>query len=141
MRRFLVSSFLADVTQQIHSFRARGVISAQRLFAATSDARALRKSGGSLWIAPPAIALESVALIVPPPFPIAMIGIRRQLKAVSAYGALIAVEHDIRQCASLKRRANSLLFRDGSIDNYNRRESTSIDLFCGNTKRVHQVGP
>jgi hypothetical protein len=57
MRRFLVSSFLADVTQQIHSFRASGVICAQRLFTATSDSMALRKSDGSLWIAPPAIAL------------------------------------------------------------------------------------
>ena len=57
MRRFLVSSFLADVTQQIHSFRASGVISAQRLFAATSDSMALRKSDGSLWIAPPGVAL------------------------------------------------------------------------------------
>ena len=57
MRRFLVSSFLADVTQQIHSLRASGVISAQRLLAATSDSMALRKSDGSLWIAPPVIAL------------------------------------------------------------------------------------
>jgi len=57
MRRLLVSTFLADVTQQIHSFRANGVISAQRLLAATSDSMALRKSDGSLWIAPPAIAL------------------------------------------------------------------------------------
>jgi hypothetical protein len=56
MRRFLVSCFLADVTQQIHSFRASGVIAAQRLFAAASDSMALRKSDGSLWIAPPAIA-------------------------------------------------------------------------------------
>ena len=37
MRRFLVSSFLGDVTQQIHSFRASGVISNQRLFAVASD--------------------------------------------------------------------------------------------------------
>jgi hypothetical protein len=55
MRRFLVSAFLADVTQQIHSFRAKGVISAQRLLAAALDAMALRKSGGSLWTVPPAI--------------------------------------------------------------------------------------
>src|SRR5687767_15787729 len=48
MRRFLVSSFLADVTQQIHSFRASGVIPAQRLFAAESDSMARRKSDGSL---------------------------------------------------------------------------------------------
>ena len=57
MRRFLVSSFLADVTQQIHSLRASGVISAQRPFAAASDSMALRKSDGSLWIVPPAIVL------------------------------------------------------------------------------------
>ena len=48
MRRFLVSTFSADVTQQIHSFRASGVIAAQRLFAAASDSMALRKSEGSL---------------------------------------------------------------------------------------------
>ena len=53
MRRFLVSSFLADVTQQIHSFRASGVIAAQRPFAAASDSMALRKSDGSLWIMTP----------------------------------------------------------------------------------------
>ena len=48
MRRFLVSSFLAEVTQQIHSFRASGVIAAQRSLAAASDSMALRKSDGSL---------------------------------------------------------------------------------------------
>jgi hypothetical protein len=57
MRRFLVSSFLADVTQQIHSFRANGVIAAHKPFAAASDSMALRKSDGSLWIALPAIVL------------------------------------------------------------------------------------
>ena len=48
MRRFLVPSFLAEVTQQIHSFRASGVISAQRLLAAALDLMAFRKSAGSL---------------------------------------------------------------------------------------------
>jgi hypothetical protein len=48
MRRFLVSSFLAEVTQQIHSFRASGVMAAQRLLAAVSDSMARRKSDGSL---------------------------------------------------------------------------------------------
>ncbi len=48
MRRFRVSSFLADVTQHIHSFRAIGVIAAQRLLAAASDTMAVRKSAGSL---------------------------------------------------------------------------------------------
>jgi hypothetical protein len=65
MRRFLVSSFLADVTQQIHSFRASGVIAAQRLFAAASDSMAFRKSDGSLWIAPPAIARVVMPSITP----------------------------------------------------------------------------
>ncbi len=37
MRRFLVSSFFADVTQQIHSLRASGVISAHTSFAVASD--------------------------------------------------------------------------------------------------------
>ena len=57
MRRFLVSSFLAEVTQQIHSFRASGVIAAQRPFAAASHSMALRKSAGSLWSVPPVTAL------------------------------------------------------------------------------------
>jgi hypothetical protein len=57
MRRFLVSSLLADVTQQIHSFRASGVMAVQRPLAAASDSMARRKSGGSLWIVPSAIAL------------------------------------------------------------------------------------
>ena len=56
MRRFRVSSFFADVIQQIHSFRASGVIAAQRLFTAASDSMAFRKSDGSLWMVPPAIA-------------------------------------------------------------------------------------
>jgi hypothetical protein len=48
MRRFLVASCLAEVTQQIHSFRASGVISAQSLLAVAVDLMALRKSAGSL---------------------------------------------------------------------------------------------
>ena len=46
MRRFLVASCLAEVTQQIHSFRASGVISAQRLLAAALDLMAFPKSAG-----------------------------------------------------------------------------------------------
>ena len=49
MRRVLVSSFLADVTQQIHSFRASGVKLAQRSLTAASDLMASRKSAGNLW--------------------------------------------------------------------------------------------
>ena len=56
MRRFLVPSFLADVTQQIHSFRASGVISAQRRLASALDSMALRKSAGNLWTVLPTIS-------------------------------------------------------------------------------------
>ena len=55
MRRFLVASCLAEVTQQIHSFRANVVISAQRLLAVALDSMAFRKSSGSLCTVPPAI--------------------------------------------------------------------------------------
>lgn len=48
MRRFLVSSFFADVTQQIHSLRASGVMSAQTSFTTESDSIALRRSAGNL---------------------------------------------------------------------------------------------
>lgn len=50
IRRFLVSSFLADVTQHIHSLRASGVISVQASFTMGSDSIALRKSAGILTI-------------------------------------------------------------------------------------------
>lgn len=57
MRRFLVSSFLADVTQHIHSFRASGVMADQRLLTAELDSMAFCRSGGSLWIVPPGTVL------------------------------------------------------------------------------------
>ncbi len=59
IRRFLVASCLADVTQQIHSFRASGVMSTQSLWAAASDSIASRRSAGSLWTVPSA-SLEVV---------------------------------------------------------------------------------
>jgi hypothetical protein len=37
MRRFRVSSFFAEVTQQIHSLRANGVMSSHTPFAIESD--------------------------------------------------------------------------------------------------------
>jgi hypothetical protein len=64
MRRFLVSSFLAEMTQQIHSFRASGVMAAQRSLAAASDLMALRKSAGSLWGAPLVIALVVIRQLI-----------------------------------------------------------------------------
>jgi len=53
MRRSRVASCLADVTQQIHSFRASGVISPHRLLAAALDSMAFRKSAGSSCTVPP----------------------------------------------------------------------------------------
>jgi hypothetical protein len=38
------------------------VISAHKLFAVASDSMAFRKSDGSLWIVPPAIALRALRL-------------------------------------------------------------------------------
>jgi hypothetical protein len=49
MRRLRVSSFFADVTQQIHSFLASGVMARHNSDAAVSAAIARRKSGGNLW--------------------------------------------------------------------------------------------
>lgn len=46
MRRLRVASFLADVTQHIHSLRAIGVRLAQTPVTIGSDAIALRKSAG-----------------------------------------------------------------------------------------------
>ncbi len=54
MRIILVSAFLPDVTQQIHSLRASGVISSHTARAAGADIRALRKSSGIVCIVPPA---------------------------------------------------------------------------------------
>ena len=48
MRRLRVSSFFAEVTQQIHSLRANGVMSSHTPFATESDSIAFRKSAGSL---------------------------------------------------------------------------------------------
>jgi hypothetical protein len=55
MRRVLVSSFFADVTQQIHSFRAKGVMLVQSSLTSASDSIAWRKSAGILCTVPEAI--------------------------------------------------------------------------------------
>ena len=54
MRRFLVSTFLADVTQQIHSLRASGVMPAHTSATIASDTMALRRSAGVLCTVPEA---------------------------------------------------------------------------------------
>jgi hypothetical protein len=63
MRILLVSSFLPDVIQQIHSLRARGVISSQRANTVGEEAIAFRKSAGSLCTVPPAIPFCAIKLV------------------------------------------------------------------------------
>src|SRR6185437_402217 len=60
MRRFLVSSFLADVTQHIHSLRASGVMLAHKSATIASDSIALRKSAGILCTVPEAIGCRAM---------------------------------------------------------------------------------
>jgi hypothetical protein len=52
----LVSGFLTEITQQIHSLRASGVISSHFAFATGSEMRTSRKSAGTLCTAPGEIA-------------------------------------------------------------------------------------
>ena len=51
----LVSSFLTEMVQQIHSLRASGVMSSQAASAFASDASAFRRSAGRLCATPPEI--------------------------------------------------------------------------------------
>jgi hypothetical protein len=48
----LVSGFLTEIIQHIHSLRASGVISSHTARAAESEARAFRKSSGMLCTTP-----------------------------------------------------------------------------------------
>lgn len=52
---FLVSAFLTEMVQQIHSLRERGVRLCHAARAFRSEIRAFRKSGGSACTTPPAI--------------------------------------------------------------------------------------
>ena len=52
----LVSGFLTESTQQIHSFRASGVISSHFARATASEMRTFRKSAGTRCTAPAEIA-------------------------------------------------------------------------------------
>ena len=54
IRRLRVASCFAEVTQQIHSLRARGVKAGQTLLATASNSMAFRKSAGSLCTVPSA---------------------------------------------------------------------------------------
>jgi hypothetical protein len=53
----LVSSFLTEMVQQIHSLRASGVMSSQAASALASDMSASRRSAGSLCTTPPEIRM------------------------------------------------------------------------------------
>lgn len=48
--RSLVSGFLTEITQQIHSLRARGVMFSHLASVAGSEAKVFRKSAGSLCV-------------------------------------------------------------------------------------------
>ncbi len=76
MRRFLVSSFLADVTQQIHSLRASGVMSAHTSFTTGSDSIARRKSAGTRCTAP-----VRASLLVMFPVPLSRDSVSKRLHA------------------------------------------------------------
>jgi ABC-type sugar transport system permease subunit len=56
IRWLLVSAFLADTIQQIHSLRASGVISSHAARADGAEARVFRKSAGTLCTTPVAIS-------------------------------------------------------------------------------------
>src|SRR5215467_14362845 len=56
----LVSGFLTEITQQIHSLRASGVISSHFARAAESERRVFRKSAGTVCTAP----LETTFLVM-----------------------------------------------------------------------------
>ena len=59
----LVSGFLTEITQQIHSLRASGVMSSHFSRAAGSEMRTFRKSAGTLCTAPAEIAFLVIFLV------------------------------------------------------------------------------
>jgi hypothetical protein len=59
IRISLVSAFLPEMTQQIHSLRARGVISSHTARASGTEVRVFRKSAGILCTTPPATCLPA----------------------------------------------------------------------------------
>jgi hypothetical protein len=61
---FLVSGFFTQITQQIHSFRASGVMSSHLSRAAESAMRAFRKSAGTLCIGPAEIVFLLIDFIL-----------------------------------------------------------------------------
>ncbi len=62
IRRCLVSAFLASSTQQIHSLRARGVMSSHKSSAARSSTSTLAKSSGRLCTTPAETSLADMLM-------------------------------------------------------------------------------
>lgn len=60
----LVSGFLTEITQQIHSLRASGVISSHFASAAGSEMRTFRRSAGTVCTAPAEIARLAIDFIL-----------------------------------------------------------------------------
>lgn len=60
----LVSGFLTEMTQQIHSFRASGVISSHFARAAASEMRTFCRSAGTLCTTPWEIAFLVMGFIL-----------------------------------------------------------------------------
>jgi len=58
----LVSSFLTEMVQQIHSLRASGVMSSHATRALESDASAFRRSAGRLCTTPPEIRTVAIGV-------------------------------------------------------------------------------
>src|SRR5260221_4668543 len=52
----LVSGFLTEIAQHIHSLRVRGVRSSHEALASASEARVFHKSSGNSWTTPPEIS-------------------------------------------------------------------------------------
>jgi len=62
IRRLLVSAFFADSIQQIHSFRASGVMSSQVANAVASEISAFSKSAGNSCTTPLEIRFFGIAI-------------------------------------------------------------------------------
>jgi hypothetical protein len=58
----LVSGFLTEIAQHIHSLRARGVRSSHEALACASEARVFRKSSGNAWTTPPEISFLVIVI-------------------------------------------------------------------------------
>lgn len=124
IRIFLVSSFLPDVTQHIHSLRASGVMSSHTACAAGLETRALRRSAGSVCTMPvffPFSVIQSYYQILYVKMQIMYIRVNATPNAKKEIVTRISVERyniSVREPAErnlANRRIRELLARDLSI--------------------------